>query len=247
MLELSSFRPDANVAVIGASGGIGSSLCRALADRNAGFKVHALSRTLAQFDQQCIRPCTIDLLDEASIAAAAEQVGKAGTLDLVIVATGMLYQDTLQPERSMREIDGGDMLDVLRVNTVGPALIAKHFLPLMGRKDKTVFAALSARVGSIDDNRLGGWVSYRASKAALNMAIKTLAIEHARRHPQAVVVSLHPGTVATALSEPFRSRVPTAKLFQPEVSAGHLLRVIDSLTHTDSGAFFAWDGSRIPF
>ncbi len=187
------------------------------------------------------------MLDEASIADAAERVSRNGALDLIIVATGLLHRDDLQPEKTLRDIDGANMLDVLQVNTVAPALVAKHFLPLMRRSGKTVFAALSARVGSIDDNRLGGWISYRASKAALNMVTKTLAIEHARRCPDGIVVSLHPGTVATALSEPFRTRVPPAKLFEPDVSAAHLLRVIDGLTHADTGGFFAWDGSRIAF
>jgi NAD(P)-dependent dehydrogenase (short-subunit alcohol dehydrogenase family) len=247
MVELSSFRPQANVAIIGASGGIGGSLCRVLAGSDAVCTVHALSRTQTRFADGSIRPSGIDLLDETSIADSAERLCSAGALDLVIVATGILHCDDVQPEKSLRDIDSVNMLDVLRINTVGPALVAKHFLPKMRRKEKTVFAVLSARVGSIDDNRLGGWVSYRASKAALNMTMRTLAIEHARRCPDAVVVSLHPGTVATALSEPFRSRVPSTKLFEPDVAAAHLLRVIDSLTHIDTGAFIAWDGSRIAF
>lgn len=247
MVELLSFRPKANVAVIGASGGIGKALCHTMAKSDEVHAVHALSRKHVSFSDHSIRSTHIDLQKENSIAEAAEQLRKTGALDLVIVATGMLHQGDLQPERSIREIDGANMLDVLRVNTVGPALVAKHFLPLMRREDKSVFAALSARVGSICDNRLGGWVSYRASKAALNMTIKTLAIEHARRCPKAAVVALHPGTVATALSEPFRSRVRPTGLFKPDTSASHLLRVIDNLTHADTGAFLAWDGSRIPY
>ena len=247
MLELTSLTPDAHVAVIGASGGIGGAFCRALAGSARVGLVHALSRSVAEFDDDKIRPSTLDLLDDASIAAAAERLSEYGSLDLVIVATGILHRDELQPEKTLREIDGPSMLDVLRVNTVGPAVVAKHFLPLMRRGTKSVFAVLSARVGSIDDNRLGGWVSYRTSKAALNMTMKTLAIEHARRWPDAVVASLHPGTVATGLSEPFRSRVPAEKLFTPDVAAAHLLRVIDGLTPDDSGGFFAWDGSRVKY
>jgi NAD(P)-dependent dehydrogenase (short-subunit alcohol dehydrogenase family) len=247
VVELSSFRPDANIAIIGASGGIGRSLCHTLAGADAVYTVHALSRTPISLDDHSIRSSRIDLLDEESIADAAEQLGKSGDLDLVIVSTGVLHRGALQPEKSMRDIDGANMIDVLRVNAVGPALVAKHFLPLMRRNGKSVFAALSARVGSISDNRLGGWVSYRASKAALNMTLKTLAIEHARRCPDSTVVALHPGTVATDLSEPFRARVPPANLFDPDTSAAHLLRVIDNLAHTDSGAFLAWDGSEIPF
>jgi len=247
MLELNSLNPDARVAVIGASGGIGGAFCRALAGSDRVRTVHALSRSVTTFDDDKIRPSILDLLDDASIAAAAERVSEDGPLDLVIVATGILHRDELQPEKTLRDIDGSSMVDVLRVNTVGPAVVAKHFLPLMRRGAKSVFAVLSARVGSIDDNRLGGWVSYRASKAALNMTMKTLAIEHARRWPDGVVASLHPGTVATDLSEPFRSRVPPGKLFTPEVSAAHLLRVIDGLAPDDTGGFFAWDGSRITY
>ena len=247
MIEMNSFNPDAHVAVSGASCGIGGAFCRALAGLDHVRRLQALSRSITEFDDDKIHSSTLDLLDDASSAAAAERVSEDGPLDLVIVATGILHRDELQPEKTLREIDGSSMLDVLRVNTVGPAVVAKHFLPLMRRGTKSVFAVLSARVGSIDDNRLGGWVSYRASKAALNMTMKTLAIEHARRWPDAVVASLHPGTVATGLSEPFRSRVPAEKLFTPEVAAAHLLRVIDGLTPDDTGGFFAWDGSRIPY
>ena len=247
MIELTSLSPDARVAVIGASGGIGGAFCRALAGSDRVRTVHALSRSVTAFDDDKIRPSILDLLDDASIAAAAQRVSEDGPLDLVIVATGILHRDELQPEKTLRDIDGSSMVDVLRVNAVGPAVVAKHFLPLMRRGAKSVFAVLSARVGSIDDNRLGGWVSYRASKAALNMTMKTLAIEHARRWPDGVVASLHPGTVATDLSEPFRSRVPADKLFTPEVSAAHLLRVIDGLAPDDTGGFFAWDGSRITY
>ena len=247
MIEMNSLNQDAHVAIVGASGGIGDAFCRALAGSDRVRRVHALSRSGARFDDDTIHSSSLDLIDDASIESAAERVSKAGPLDLVIVATGILHRDELQPEKTLRDIDGSRMLDVLQVNTVGPAVVAKHFLPLMRRGAKSVFAVLSARVGSIDDNRLGGWVSYRASKAALNMTMKTLAIEHARRWPDGVVASLHPGTVATGLSEPFRSRVPPGKLFTPEVSAAHLLRVIDGLTPDDTGGFFAWDGSRITY
>lgn len=247
MIRLSSFRPNARVAVIGASGGIGGSLCRALAGSGAVGVVHALSRSGTRFDDDAIRVSTLDMLDEASVAEAAERVSSEGPLDLVIVATGILHREDVQPEKTLRDIDGENMLDVLRINTVGPAVVARHFLPVMNRQDKSVFAALSARVGSIDDNRLGGWVSYRASKAALNMTIKTLAIEHARRWPEGVVASLHPGTVATGLSAPFLSRTPRDRVFTPDVAAEHLLRVIDNLTPGDTGGFFAWDGSRITY
>lgn len=247
MTDLTSFQPDANVVVIGASGGIGAAFCRALAGSESVRVVHALSRSRTEFEDPAIRPSTVDMLDETSLAEAAERVAAEGPLDLVIVATGILHRGELQPEKALRDINGDAMLDVLRVNTVAPALVAKHFLPLMRRRGKSVFAALSARVGSIGDNRLGGWISYRASKAALNQTLKTLAIEHARRWPDGVIAALHPGTVATDLSAPFSSRVPPEKLFTPEVAAAHLLRVIDDLAEADTGGFFAWDGKPIPF
>jgi NAD(P)-dependent dehydrogenase (short-subunit alcohol dehydrogenase family) len=153
----------------------------------------------------------------------------------------------LQPEKSMRDLDPKALYEVFRINAVGPAMVAKHFLPRLRTGHKTVFAALSARVGSISDNRLGGWASYRASKAALNMLLKTLAIEHARRWPDSVVVALHPGTVDTALSKPFSGRVAAERLFEPSQSAGYLLGVIDDLTPAATGGFFAWDGTPIEY
>jgi NAD(P)-dependent dehydrogenase (short-subunit alcohol dehydrogenase family) len=139
------------------------------------------------------------------------------------------------------------METAFRLNTIGPALVAKHFLPLLAKDRKSVFAAISARVGSIEDNHLGGWYAYRASKAALNMVIKTLSIELARRNTNALCVGLHPGTVDTPLSTPFQSGVPEAKLFSAARSARHLLTVLDNLTPENSGCLYAWDGSQIPF
>lgn len=217
-------------AVIGASGGIGAALVAALeAD---GHAVHALSRSTTGFD----------LLDEASIAAAAGQVGE---VDLVIVATGLLHAEGHRPERSLAELDADCLARSFAVNTIGPALVAKHFLPLLPRDRRGVFAALSARVGSIGDNRTGGWHGYRASKAALNMLIANFAIDQRTRRPHAIVVGLHPGTVATPLSQPFQRGVPADKLFTPAFSARALLDVIAALEPADSGGCFAWDGARI--
>jgi NAD(P)-dependent dehydrogenase (short-subunit alcohol dehydrogenase family) len=190
----------------------------------------------------------IDLLDEKSLAASALIASAAKPLDLVFVATGILHREPdVQPEKSMQKLSMSTMSEVFKVNTIGPALVARHFLPVMRRKGKSVFAVLSARVGSIADNRLGGWVSYRASKAALNMVVKTLSIEHARRFPESIVVALHPGTVDTALSEPFSAGVAANSLFTPDYSADCLLRVIDGLHAAESGGFFAWDGKAIEY
>jgi NAD(P)-dependent dehydrogenase (short-subunit alcohol dehydrogenase family) len=166
----------------------------------------------------------------------------------VFVATGLLHRDdAVQPEKAMRALSASAMSEVFAVNAVGPALLAKHFLPTLRKNGKTVFAVLSARVGSISDNRLGGWASYRASKAALNMVIKTLSIEQARRRPESVVVSLHPGTVDTALSKPFSASVSENSLFTPQHSVACLFKVIDGLDVADSGGFFAWDGTPIEY
>ena len=191
----------------------------------------------------------IDLEDEGSIVQAAEKVGRsAGDLHLVLVATGILHDgERLQPEKTWRSLSPSAMDTALRLNATGPALVAKHFLPLLATKRKSAFAALSARVGSIEDNHLGGWYSYRASKAALNMLIKTMSIELARRNANALCVGLHPGTVDTSLSKPFQRGVSEVTLFPPRRSARHMLNVLDQLSPENSGGVYAWDGSRIPF
>ena len=246
MSSLNSFPRDLNVAVIGGSGGVGSEFVRQLADDERVASVFAFARSPQDPVAGKILPGTIDVCDEASVRDAAAEAARDRELDLVIVATGILHRgDAIQPEKSLRDIDADAMMQVFRVNTIGPALVARHFLPHMRRDEKSVFAALSARVGSIGDNRLGGWVSYRSSKAALNMILKTLSIEHARRFPQSVVAGLHPGTVDTRLSAPFQRRVPEGKLFSASKSVQYMLSVIDSLAPSDSGGVFAWDGSRV--
>lgn len=221
--------------VIGASGGIGAAVTRRLRASGRFAVVHALSRAETGFD----------LEDEASIAAAAARLGDGPPPTLVFVATGVLHHG-FAPERGYRALTADHMVRDYRVNTVGPALVAKHFLPLLPRDQRVVFAALSARVGSIGDNRLGGWHSYRASKAALNMILRNLAVELRRTHSQAVVAGLHPGTVDTGLSAPFQRAVRPEQLFTTDHAASRLLAVIDGLTPADSGGVFAWDGARIP-
>lgn len=227
-----------SAVVIGASGGIGEALSSALEASGRFATVHRFGRSL-DGDMH------VDLEDEASLAAAARRVAAGAAPTVVIVATGVLHHGH-EPERSYRAMTAEHLLRDYGVNTVGPALVAKHFLPLLPRDRRAVFAALSARVGSISDNRLGGWHSYRASKAALNMILRNLAIEVARSHPHAIVAGLHPGTVGTGLSEPFQRGVPAGKLFTPENSAGRLLSVLDELAPADTGGVFAWDGTTIP-
>lgn len=232
--------------IIGASGGIGAALVEQLAARDDYNQVYALSRSGAGAGRKTVS-LSIDLEAEDSIAAAAKTIAAEGAPDLVIVASGILSdQQGLAPEKSLRQQSTEAFQKVLAINTIGPALIAKHFLPIMPRKERAVFAAISARVGSISDNRIGGWHAYRASKAALNMLIRNYAIEQARRSDAFIAVGLHPGTVDTALSKPFQSGVPDKQLFTAEQSASFLLGVIDRLQPSDTGKVFDWAGKEIP-
>ncbi|MGV3456848.1 SDR family NAD(P)-dependent oxidoreductase [Sphingomonas sp.] len=228
-----------SAVVIGASGGIGGAFADALDEEGTYAKVWRFGRSLTG-------DAHLDLTDEASIAAAAARVASGPPLSLVFVATGILGEGERGPEKALRDLDPDWLARVFAINTIGPALIAKHFLPLLPRTGTPVFAALSARVGSISDNRLGGWHGYRASKAALNMLIRNFAIDAARRNDRSIVVALHPGTVDTRLSEPFRGTVAPGKLFDPERAALQLLDVIEGLKPVDSGKCFAWDGVEIP-
>ncbi len=239
--------PFRRAVVFGASGGIGAAIVAGLLERGCDH-VFAGCRQPPSVVSQHVSSFPFDLSDADSIARAAALVGADEPPDLIFVATGILHAGPRWgPEKSMRNIEAQRMADVFAVNTIGPAMIARHFLPLLPRKDRGVFAALSARVGSISDNRLGGWHSYRASKAALNMLIRNFAIEMTVRAPESVVVGLHPGTVDSALSQPFQRGVPPGKLFSPAQSAGYLLDVLGRLGPDDSGGHFAWDGERIAF
>ena len=220
--------------VIGASGGIGGALAEALGAR--GAEVIRLSRRSDP---------PIDLEDDASIAAAAAALAGRAPFDLILIATGLLHGDGVSPEKSWRQLEGAALDRLFRVNATGPALVMRHFLPLLARERRGVMAALSARVGSIGDNRLGGWVGYRSAKAALNQIIRTLAIELGRTHPHAILVGLHPGTVDTGLSAPFQRNVAAERLFTPDQSATRMLDVLDRLTPADSGGCFDHASDRI--
>ncbi|WP_294277336.1 SDR family NAD(P)-dependent oxidoreductase [uncultured Sphingomonas sp.] len=222
--------------VIGASGGIGGAIADALEDEGVAVTRFARSMT---------GDAHLDLEDEVSIAAAAARIAKGPAPDLVIVATGLLHDRERGPEKAIDQLDPAWLARNFAVNAIGPALVAKHLLPIMPRTGKTLFAALSARVGSISDNRMGGWYGYRASKAALNQFIRTLAVEHKRRNDRSIIVALHPGTVDTALSKPFQGNVRPGGLFAPDRAAVQLLDVIDGLKAPDSGKLFDWEGKEV--
>lgn len=227
---------ESSAMIIGARGGIGAALADLLEQDSNYAQVIRLHRESTPL---------LDITDEASIAAAAASLTDTHPpISMVIVATGLLHSTQKGPEKSLRELDPDWMIENFRINAVGPALVAKHFLPIMSKQGPICFAALSARVGSISDNRLGGWHSYRASKSALNMFIRNIAIEWQRKNPQSVIVSLHPGTVETALSAPFKGN-PAHERFTPARAAGQMLNVLHGLKPEQSGQIFAYDGSLV--
>ncbi len=235
-----------NVAVVWGAGGIGRAMAELLAEQKKFSRVILVSREVPQSIDGSVQQMQADMLNEVSIQSAVGRIAGLGDVQLVVVAAGMLHDGELQPEKTMRQLSPDAMQRIFEINSIGPALLAKHFFPVMPRKSRAVFAAMSARVGSISDNRLGGWYAYRASKAALNMLLKTLSIEWKRRNPLSICVGLHPGTVDTGLSKPFQRGVAKENLFSPSQSAARLVNVLAGLKPDDSGHVFAYDGTRIP-
>ncbi|MEC3859653.1 SDR family NAD(P)-dependent oxidoreductase [Mesobacterium sp. TK19101] len=214
--------------IIGASGGIGTAIAAALTAR--GVQVTALSRSRDG----------LDVTDDSAVRAHLAAL--EGSYDLILVATGALEIDGAEPEKSLRALEPKALMDQFALNAMGPALVLKHAAHLLPRDRRAVFAALSARVGSIGDNRLGGWYGYRAAKAALNQLVRCAAIELARTHKQLSVVALHPGTVQTDFTRKYLGRHPAVP---PAEAAENLLRVIDGLTPADTGRFFDWAGKEV--
>ncbi len=235
-VQFSSLPREGVAVVFGASGGVGAALVENLSGGDGFSHVVALSRRSDP---------SFDLTDEASIARAVAAASQLGELRLVIDATGFLHDETQAPEKSLRDLDAGKLARAFALNAIGPALLMKHVLPALAPTGKSAFATLSARVGSIGDNHLGGWYGYRASKAALNQFVRTAAIELKRRRPLALCVALHPGTVRTQLSDPFGK--DGLEVQTPLTSAARLLGVIDGLSAEQSGGFFDHLGLPIPW
>ena len=255
---LSSFPAGSHVLVQGASRGIGLEFVRQLLAEPAIVQVFAGCRFPGSADQlealaaqePRLTVVPLDVADEASIARAARSVASlTDRLHLVLNCAGVLHGGpaSLAPEKRLADVRPDALAASFAVNAFGPLLVAKHFEPLLAHRERAVFASISARVGSIGDNRLGGWYAYRGAKAAQNMFTRTLAIEWARSRRNVVCVALHPGTTDTDLSRPFQANVAPGKLFSPERTVRQLLDVIDQLTPAETGRFYAWDGSEIPW
>ncbi len=242
----------ASALIVGAGQGIGLEFVQQFLQNNRGDLIYATYRNpespLLSINDRRLRCLQMDITDEAQIAAAVKTVqAETATLQHVINCVGILHEGSLQPEKSLRQINAEQLLHYFRVNSIGAILLAKHVQPLLKHKDRAVLATISAKVGSIGDNALGGWYGYRASKAALNMLMRTTAIEYKRTCPQTIVAALHPGTTDTRLSRPFQRNMPPEKLFSCDRTVRQLLAVIDQLQPSDSGEFFSWDGSRLPW
>lgn len=252
---------NAQVFVVGATGGIGGGFVRQwLADDRIGRvfatyrdRDHAADLLALQAEVGDRLVClACDPTIEANIVATIERITEqTDRLHAIVHCVGMLHEEThtppISPEKSLRHIDRDQLLRYFEVNSIPTVLLAKHLQNLLKHRDPSIFATISAKVGSIGDNQLGGWYGYRASKAALNMLVRNIAIELRRSRPQAIVVALHPGTTDTGLSQPFQANVAPEKLFSIDRTVAQLLDVMAGLTTNDSGEFFSWDGSRLPW
>lgn len=257
--QMFSFDAPFSAILVGTSGGIGTALLaeatKGVAANTGGASGHvfAINRQKQSSQYDGVTSLTADALNEEQLAETVEAIkgdlkqNQFAPIRLILVAVGALHTSQgMGPEKSLRGITAHSMQEIFAANAVAPALAAKHFLPLLPKSGRTIFAALSARVGSISDNQLGGWYSYRASKSALNQILKTTSIELSRTRPDAICVGLHPGTVDTKLSKKFQANVPDGKLFSAEQSAGYLVQTLSRLTTENSGQVIAWDGTPVP-
>ena len=233
-----------NIVIIGASGAIGSALVN-IYKENFENNVYAFSRGYKNKHVSNLIMDHINILDEVSIENIVTKYFKEKNIDILIIATGLLHNDILFPEKSIREISFEKFQTLFSINAIAPALIFKHFSKTISREKKTILAAFSARVGSISDNKIGGWHSYRASKSALNMIIKNFSIELGRKYKKSIIVGLHPGTVDSKLSKPFQKNVPSEKLFTGEYSASKIIKVLEDLSIKDSGKCFDFNALEV--
>lgn len=242
--------------VTGASSGIGLAVCQTLLEADPDSQLVAVARGATRSDPLLalqhshpgrLQLVDVDLADAAAMARLGKLLEQGDGLDRVFHAAGLLHGEGLAPEKSLQQVNAAALQRSFALNAMAPILLLQAVLPALRDAAAPVFASLSARVGSISDNRLGGWYAYRASKAAQNQLLKTAAIELRRSLPALRVVMLHPGTVDTPLSAPFQRGVPGHKLFSPAHAAGQLLQIVEGLGPDDSGRFIAWDGSDIPW
>lgn len=236
------------MVVFGAAGGLGLALTAELHAAYPDQQIIAVSRETVENRVTGVNYVTLGDYNETTIADWAAQFKESSeSLEGVISTIGMLHDDETFPEKQLADIDADDLSKLFHVNAVIPLIILKHCQALFERKRPAFFVQLSAKVGSIEDNYLGGWYSYRASKSALNMLLKTASIELKRSHKKLVVAAIHPGTTDTRLSQPFQKRVPEDKLYSPQQSAQRIIKVIKNLEAEQSGSLFHWDGSRLPY
>jgi NAD(P)-dependent dehydrogenase (short-subunit alcohol dehydrogenase family) len=254
---MESTTPTKSALIVGASQGIGLGFVSNLIQDSAFSQIYATYRDQATATELFaltskapakVRCLSMDVTSEDAIAQSLTILGQTSNqLNLVINCASILHDEHLQPEKSLKQIHSEHLLRYFQINSISSLLLAKHLLPLLRHREKSTLATISAKVGSIGDNQLGGWYGYRASKAALNMFMRNVAIEYRRNSPRTIVALLHPGTTDTRLSKPFQRSVPPEKLFSVERTVTQLLAVLENLTEEDSGQFFNWDGSRLPW
>lgn len=247
-----SDRNPTTALIVGASQGIGLEFVRQLLQTDRVDRVYATYRNpqseLLAIAEPRLRCLPLDITQEAQIATVMKEIQtETAALHYIINCVGVLHQGAMQPEKSLRQLNAEQLLHYFQVNSIGAVLLAKHMQPLLKHRERAILATISAKIGSIGDNYSGGWYGYRASKAALNMFMRTTAIEYKRTCPRAIVVTLHPGTTDTQLSRPFQRNVPPEKLFPVDRTVQQLLTVLERLQESDSGEFFSWDGSRLPW
>ena len=233
-----------NIAIIGSSGAIGNAFVEHYLKDSPVEKIFTFSRSAAHYISEKVSSFEIDVESQDSIQKAADKI-KDHTIDRVIIASGILHTEHFGPEKSIKDLNYDTFVKVYSINTIGPALIGRYFIPLMNKNEKSVIAFLSARVGSISDNSLGGWYSYRSSKTALNQIVKNFSIELKRTNKNAIVLALQPGTVESKFSEPFKKNVSKDKLFTPDYSVELLSQVIEGSSANESGSLLSYDGEII--